>query len=175
MPPKKGKAKKAGRHNRFEPTTIKEITTSPSALSYFQKVGYFYFCNKIQEVTNYPLLNELFSLRLDGEKVDIVGLEFVLTPKAVLKETTNKMKVASMRPAVTLKLIKTAHKMIRKAMSANNNNEEVGNMQEENEDIKVRSSSHKGHKSNKHGESSTHKEVQNSEANEDNPHSTEKQ
>ena len=39
--------------------------------------------------------------------------------KAVLKEIANMMKVASMRPTVTLKLINTAHRMIRKVMSTN--------------------------------------------------------
>ena len=77
--------KKASHHNRFEPTTIKEIIASPSIFSYFQDVGCLYFCKKIQEVTNYPLLTDLFSLRLDGEQVHIVGLDFVLTPKAVSK------------------------------------------------------------------------------------------
>ena len=83
MPPRK--VKKASHHNRFEPTTIKEIIAFPSILSYFQEVGCLYFCNKIPEVTNYPLLTEIFSLRLDGEQVHIAGLDFVLTPQAVSK------------------------------------------------------------------------------------------
>ena len=85
MPPRK--TKKGGYHNRFEPTTTQEINEPPSVLFNFHEVGCLDFFQRIQEVTNHPPLTQLFALRLQGEHVHIAGLDFVLTPRSVSKET----------------------------------------------------------------------------------------
>ena len=74
MPPKK--VIKGGFHKIFEPVTTQEINDSPSVLFNFHEVGYLDFFQKVQEVTNYPPLTQMFTLRLQGKHVHLVGLDF---------------------------------------------------------------------------------------------------
>ena len=85
MPPRKDN--KSGSHNRFEPITTQEINDSPLILFNFHELGCLCFFQKFQEVKNHPPLTHLFSLRLQEGKVHIVGLDFILIPKAVSKAT----------------------------------------------------------------------------------------
>ena len=81
------RSKKGGKPNRFEPTNTKELIASPFVLSYFQELGCFEFCNKVQEIKIHPKLTELLRLRLHRHKVHLAGVKFEQTPKAVSKAT----------------------------------------------------------------------------------------
>ena len=41
---------KGGKINRFEPITTRELMASPLTVSCFKHVGYFEFCEKVQQV-----------------------------------------------------------------------------------------------------------------------------
>ena len=85
MPPKK--VSKGGFHKIFEPVTTQEVNESPSIIFNFHEVCCLDFCQKVQEVTNYPPLTKLFALRLQGKHVHLAGLDFKLTPRVVSKAT----------------------------------------------------------------------------------------
>ena len=85
MPPRK--VSKSGFHKRFEPTTTQELNDSPSVLFNFHEVGCLDFCQKLQEVTNQPPLTQFFSLRLQGEHVHIVDLDFILISRSMSRAT----------------------------------------------------------------------------------------
>ena len=40
--------RKGGRINRFEPLNVAELMASPMTVSYFQNVGCFEFCERVQ-------------------------------------------------------------------------------------------------------------------------------
>ena len=42
--------RKSGKKNRFEPTSTKELIASPTIFSYFQEVGCYEFCEKVQRI-----------------------------------------------------------------------------------------------------------------------------
>ena len=54
--------KKGGRVNTFEPLNTKELMASPMTVAYFQEVGCFDFCERVQQVQSHPGLTRYLSL-----------------------------------------------------------------------------------------------------------------
>ena len=74
---------RGGRINRFEPLNTMDLNASPLTVSCFQNVGCYQFCEKVQKVQNHPKLTRLFILNLHEKQVNLVGVNFELSPYVV--------------------------------------------------------------------------------------------
>ena len=79
----KEQQRKGGKSNRFEPINIKELTASPTIVSYFQEVGCYEFYDKVQRIHSHPQLTKLFVFNLHEHHVHLVGVNFELTTNAI--------------------------------------------------------------------------------------------
>ena len=75
----RGQQRKGGRENIFELLNTKELTASPTTVSYFQEVGCFDFCEKVRRVQSHPELTKLFVLNLHDHQVHLAGVNFELS------------------------------------------------------------------------------------------------
>ena len=55
--------KKGGKPNRFKPISTEELIASPSIISYFQELGCYEFCKKVQEIKRSPSVDQLIFLK----------------------------------------------------------------------------------------------------------------
>ena len=78
---------KGGRINRFESLNKMELNSSPLTVSCFQNVGCYEFCEKVQQVKNYPELTRLFILNLHEKQVNLEWVKFELSSDAIAIST----------------------------------------------------------------------------------------
>ena len=74
---------KGGKNNRFEPLNTMELNASPLTVSYFQNVGCYEFCKKVQQVQNHPELTRLSILNLHEKKFNLVGVNFEMSSDSI--------------------------------------------------------------------------------------------
>ena len=84
----KEQQRNGGKENMFEPINTKELTTSPTIVSYFQEVGCYEFCDKVQKVQSHPQLTKIFVLNLNDHKVHLAGVNFDLITTSEISMTT---------------------------------------------------------------------------------------
>ena len=78
---------KGGKINRFEPITTRELMASPLTISFFNHVGCFEFCERVQQVQNHPELTRLFIINLHKKQVNIAGVTFEMSTNAIAAAT----------------------------------------------------------------------------------------
>ena len=78
---------KGGKIKKFEPITTRELMTSPLTISCFKHVGYFEFCEKVQQVQNHPELTRLFIINLHEKQVNIVEFTYEMSTNAIVAST----------------------------------------------------------------------------------------
>ena len=80
----RGPHREGGRANKFEPLSTKELTTSPTIVAYFQEVGCYDFCEKVQRVKSHPELTKIFILNLHNDQVHLAGVNFELSTNTIV-------------------------------------------------------------------------------------------
>ena len=83
----RGQKRKGGTVNIFEPLNTKELTTSPTIVAYFQEVGCFDFCERVQRVQSHPELTKIFILNLHDHQVHLAGVNFELSTNTISMAT----------------------------------------------------------------------------------------
>ena len=83
----KEQQRKGGEPNRFEPISTEELIASPTIVSYFQEVGCYEFCERVQRIHSHPQLTKLFSLNLHNHQVHLAGVKFELTTNSISTTT----------------------------------------------------------------------------------------
>ena len=79
--------KNGGRVNIFEPLNTKELMASPMRVSYFQEMGCFEFCERVQQVQSHPELTRNFILNLHDHQVNLAGVNFEMTTNTIVIAT----------------------------------------------------------------------------------------
>ena len=74
---------RSGRHLRDEPNSLTELQACPLAMSYFQHLACFEFCQRVENVRVHHELARLFALHLHGGQSILAGVTFTLTPEAI--------------------------------------------------------------------------------------------
>ena len=74
---------KSDKHVRDEPTTLTELQACPLAMSCFQHLACFEFCQRLANVRVHHELARLFVLHLHGGPSILAGVTFTLTPKTI--------------------------------------------------------------------------------------------
>jgi len=77
----------SGRHLRDEPNTLIELQACPLAMSCFQHLACYEFCQRVSNVKVHHELARLFALHLQGGQSVLAGVTFTLTPEAILVAT----------------------------------------------------------------------------------------
>lgn len=78
--PHKGKG---GHHRREEPTSLTGLQDCPMAVSCFQYMSCYEFCEKISRIQHHRELARLFVLHLHDRHVNLAGVDFILTPEVI--------------------------------------------------------------------------------------------
>jgi len=73
----------SGRHLRDEPNTLTELQACPLAMSCFQHLACYEFCQRVANVRVHHELAHLFALHLQGGQSILAGVTFTLTPEAI--------------------------------------------------------------------------------------------
>ena len=73
----------SGKHVRDEPNTPTEWQACSRAMSCFQHLACFEFCQRVANVRVHHELAHLFSLHLHGGQSILAGVAFTLTPKTI--------------------------------------------------------------------------------------------
>ena len=60
---------KGGKINRFEHLNTREFMASPLTIYCFKHVGFFEFCERVQQVQNHPELTGIFITNLHDKQV----------------------------------------------------------------------------------------------------------
>jgi len=74
---------KSGKHVRDEPNTLTELQACPLAMSCFQHLSCFEFCQRVANVQVHHELAHLFVLHLHGDRSILARVTFTLTPETV--------------------------------------------------------------------------------------------
>jgi len=77
----------SGRHLRDEPNTLTELQACPLAMSCFQHLACYEFCQRVANVRVHHELAHLFSLHLQGGQSVLVRVTFTLIPETLLVAT----------------------------------------------------------------------------------------
>ena len=72
-----------GKINRLEPLNTMELSASPMTITCFQNVGYFHFCERVQQVQIHPMLTRLFILNLHEKQLNLAVVKFELSWDAI--------------------------------------------------------------------------------------------
>ena len=74
---------RSGKHVRDEPNTLTELQACPLAMSSFQQLACFEFCQRVSNVRVHHELAHIFALHLHGGQSILAGVTFTLTPEAI--------------------------------------------------------------------------------------------
>ena len=83
--PRKGG--KGGHHKREEPTSLVELQACPMAVTCFQYMSCYDFCERISRIQHHRELARLFVLHLHDGHVTLAGVNFTLTPEVISQAT----------------------------------------------------------------------------------------
>ena len=97
---------KGGHHKREEPTSLAELQACPMAVTCFQYMSCYQFCERISRIQHHRELARLFVLHLHDGHVNLVGVDFTLTPE-VISHATGIPNVGEVWPK--RKLLDTVH------------------------------------------------------------------
>ena len=78
---------KGGHHRREEPTSLAELQACPLAVTCFQYMSCFQFCERLAQIQHHRELARLFVLRLHDGQVNIAGVNFVFSPEMISEAT----------------------------------------------------------------------------------------
>ena len=78
---------KGGHHKREEPTYLVELQACPMAVTCFQYMSCFEFCERISRIQHHRELARLFVLHLHDGHVNLAGVDFTLTPEVIVQAT----------------------------------------------------------------------------------------
>ena len=78
---------KGGRINIFEPLNTWELMASPITISCLKQVGFFDFCEKVQQVQNHPELTRLFIINFHDKQVNLDEVKFELSTYSITDAT----------------------------------------------------------------------------------------
>ena len=78
---------KGGHHRREEPTSLTELQACPLAVSCFQHMACFQFCERLSHIQHHRDLARLFVLHLHDRQVTLAGVNFVFSPEAITDAT----------------------------------------------------------------------------------------
>ena len=78
---------KSGRHVREEPTSLAQLQACPLAMTCFQQHSCFRYCEMISQIQHHPELVRLFFLHLHDGHVNLIGVNFTLTPGTISDAT----------------------------------------------------------------------------------------
>ena len=81
------KGGKGGDHRREEPTSLADLQACPMAVTCFQYMSCYEFCERISRIQHHRELAHLSVLHLDDGHVNLAGVEFTLTPEAISHAT----------------------------------------------------------------------------------------
>jgi len=74
---------RSGRHLRDEPNTLTELQACPLAMSCFQHLSCYEFCQRVANVRVHHELTCIFALYLHGGQSVLDGVTFTLTPETI--------------------------------------------------------------------------------------------
>ena len=83
--PRKGG--KGGHHKREEPTSLAELQAYPMAVTCFQYMSCYQFCERTSRIQHHRELARLFVLHLHDGHVNLAGVDFTLTPEVISHAT----------------------------------------------------------------------------------------
>ena len=81
------KGGKGGHHKREEPTSLTDLQACPMAVSCFQYMSCYEFCERISRIQHHRELAHLFVLHLHDGHVNLAGVDFTLTPEMIAQAT----------------------------------------------------------------------------------------
>ena len=74
---------RSGKHVKDEPNILTELQACPLAMSCFQHLACFEFCQRVANVRIHHELARLFTLHLHGGQSILAGVTFTLTPETI--------------------------------------------------------------------------------------------
>ena len=74
---------RSGKHARDEPNTLTELQACPLAMSFFQHLSCFEFCQRVANVRVHHELAHHFVLHLHGGHSILAEATFILTPETI--------------------------------------------------------------------------------------------
>jgi len=83
--PRKGG--KGGHHKREEPTSLAELQACPLAVTCFQYMSCYQFCERLAQIQHHRELARRFVLHLHDGQVTLAGVNFVFSPEAISQAT----------------------------------------------------------------------------------------
>jgi len=75
--------RKGGIHVREEPTSLTQLQACPLAMTCFQQMSCFQYCEMIAQIQHHQELVRLFVLHLHDNHVTLAGVDFTLTPETI--------------------------------------------------------------------------------------------
>ena len=72
---------KCGNHVREEPTSLTQLQAFPLVMDCFQRHSCFQYCEMIARTQHHHELARLFVLHLHNVRVNLAGVNFILTPE----------------------------------------------------------------------------------------------
>ena len=87
MPRRHHKGGKGRWHVREEPTSLAHLQACPLAMTCFQYQSCFGYCERISQIQHHRELVCLFVLHLHNGHVNLVGVDFTLSPEIVAQAT----------------------------------------------------------------------------------------
>jgi hypothetical protein len=78
---------KSGLHKREEPTSLTKLQACPLAVSCFQHMACYQFCERLSHIQHHRELARLFVLHLHDGQVTLAGVNFVFSPEAITDAT----------------------------------------------------------------------------------------
>jgi len=87
VPRRHHKGGKGGQHVREEPTSLSHLQAFPLAVPCFRYLSCYEYCERISQIQHHRELVHLFVLHLQNGHVNLVGVDFTLSPEIVSQET----------------------------------------------------------------------------------------
>jgi len=87
VPRRSHKSGKSGRHVREEPTSLAQLQVCPLAMDCFQRQSCFQYCEMISQTQHHHELARLFVLHLHDGRVNLAGVNFILSPETIAQAT----------------------------------------------------------------------------------------
>lgn len=75
--------RKGGRHVREELTSLAQLQACPLAMTCFEKMSCFQYCEMIAQIQHHQELVQLFVLHLHDSHITLAGVNFTLTPETI--------------------------------------------------------------------------------------------
>ena len=63
------------------------MIASPTIVSYFQELGCYEFCEKVEKIESHPQLTKLIALNIHNHQVHLAGVKFELTTNSISTTT----------------------------------------------------------------------------------------